>query len=187
MKIFNAAIIAIGLTVGFAHTASAEYLPENTSKADQIDSLELMVTYLSEDGFVRSRLEFRQVSADPVEDLAEIAGGRYSDKLRNRAIQSLALYRSDARAEETISELIEQIRPGHKLFPAVLVSYGHIKGEEAVADIEAFASHDRPDVRMAAVVALGRFGGTAGYHLLQELADQEEHEVVRERIETYIR
>ncbi len=187
MKIFNAALIAIALTVGFAHTASAEYLPENTSQADQVDSLELMVTYLSEDGFVRSRLEFRQISADPAEDLAEIAIGRYSDKLRSRAIQSLALYRNDARAVETVSELLEQLRPSHNLFPAVIVSYGHVKGEEGVEDIEAFATHSSEDIRMAAVVALGRFGGTAGYHLLQELADQEEHDVVRERIERYIR
>jgi HEAT repeat protein len=187
MKIFKTIIIALALTLGAASTASAEYLPDNTKQANQVDSLYLMVGFLSGDAYVPSRLELRHVSPDVVGDLVEIATGRYKTKVRNRAIQSLALYRSDERAQHTLEALLEKLSPGDKLFPGVIVAYGQMAGEESVEKIEAYSTHSRTDVRMAAVVALGRFGGSAGYETLNKIVDAEEHPVIRERIESYIR
>ena len=48
------------------------------------------------------------------------------------------------------------------------------------------ATHKRADVRMAVVVALGRFGGQAGLEKLIEMSANEEHEAVKSRIESYI-
>jgi HEAT repeat protein len=187
MKIFKAIIIALALTLGTAGTASAEYLPSDTTQADQVDSLDLMVRFLSEESYMPSRLELRHVSPDVVADLVEIATGRYNTKVRNRAIQSLALYRSDERAQQALEALLEQLSPSDKLFPGVIVAFAQMTGEESVEKLEEFASHSRTDVRMAAVVALGRFGGTAGFEHLNEIASAEENDVIRERIESYIR
>lgn len=186
MKIFRVILIALAFVVGTAGFASAEYLPSNRTQADQVDSLALMVEYLGEKSYIPSRLELRKISPDVVADLVTIAEGRYAKKLRNRAIQSLALYRSDQRAIETIDSLMSKLGPGHSLFPGLVVAYAHVYGEDSFATIEAFATHPRRDVRMAAVVALGRFGGQAGYEKLKAIAADEEHPAIRERIEGYI-
>jgi HEAT repeat protein len=186
MKIIKTIIIALALTLGAASTASAEYLPSNATQADQVDSLDLMVRFLSEDAYIPSRLELRHVSPDVVADLTEIATGRYKTKVRNRAVQSLALYRSDERAYGVLEAMLEQLSPGDALFPGVIVAYAQMAGEESFEKIAEFATHSRIDVRMAAVVALGRFGGTAGFEHLNEIASAEENPVIRQRIESYI-
>ena len=187
MKIVKAIIIALGLSFAVAGTASADYLPNDTSQADQVDSLDLMVKYLGEESYIPSRLELRQLSPDVVVDLVEIATGRYDTKVRNRAIQSLALYRGDQRALETVAALLETFEPGDALFPATIVAFAQMNGEAGVDEIKEYATHSRRDVRMAAVVALGRFGGTAGYELLKKIAPNEEHPAIKSRIESYIR
>lgn len=187
MKIFKAIIIALALSFAALSTASAEYLPQNKSQADQVDSLDLMVKYLGEESYVPSRLELRQISPDVVADLADIATGRYNTKIRNRAIQSLALYRNDQRALETVEVLLEKFKPGDDLFPGTIVAFAQMTGEQGVEKYKEYATHSRRDVRMAAVVALGRFGGTAGYEMLKEIAPNEEHPAIKARIESYIR
>lgn len=187
MKLLNIALIALALAFAASSSASAEYLPNDKSQAQQVDSLDLMVKYLGEESYIPSRLELRQISPDPVADLVEIAAGRYKTQLRNRAIQSLALYRSDDRALQTVEAMLDRFRPGDALLPGTIVAYAQMTGEEAVETIEQFATHRRRDVRMAAVVALGRFGGMAGYQLLGELAETEEHPVIKQRIEGYVR
>jgi hypothetical protein len=187
MKLFNVAAITIALMLGMAHSASAEYLPSNTQQSDQVESVDLMVQYLSEESYVPSRLELRQISSDAVSDLIEIANGRHHVRVKNRAIQSLALYRSDQRAADAVEDLLAASKPGEKLFPSLIVSYAQLTGERGVKAIAGFVDHDRQEVRMAAVVALGRFGGADGYEVLAEAAESEEHPVVRDRIENYIR
>ncbi|QDG49714.1 hypothetical protein FIV42_02850 [Persicimonas caeni] len=187
MKFLKTVIIALALVFGAASTATAEYLPNAKSQAEQVDSLDLMVKYLGEESYIPSRLELRQISPDPVADLVEIASGRYKTQLRNRAVQSLALYRSDERAVQTVEAMLEKFKPGDALLPGVIVAYAQMTGEEGVEKIEKFADHKRQDVRMATVVALGRFGGMSGYELLGQLAETEEHPVIKQRIENYVR
>lgn len=187
MKTIKVLTLAIALVLGMASTASADYLPSNKTQADQVDSLDLMVQYLERDAFVPSRLEFRQISADPVADLVDIATGHNPTKVRNRAVQALALYRNDDRAVQTVESMLDKMHPGQKLFPALIVAYGQIAGEQSVEKIAPYATNRRREVRMAAVVALGRFGGTAGYEVLAGIADAEQHPAIRARIENYIR
>ena len=148
--------------------------------------MEIMVYYMKSDAFIPSRLELRQISSDVVADLVDIATSNRSEKVRGRAIQSLALYRSDQRAVKTLSELMSDFEPGDELFPAVLVSYAQTLGEKSVDEIDEFARHHREDVRMAAVVALGRYGGNAGMRVLAEVAESEEHPVIQKRINRYL-
>ncbi len=186
MKMLKALIIALALTFGFASTASADYLPGGKTQADEVDSLDMMLQFLGQDAFVPSRLEFRQFSPDPVADLVEVATGHHNMRVRNRAIQSLALYRTDARAVHTVAHMLAHMHPGQKLFPAVIVAYAEITGEQGVAKIKQYATNRHRDVRMATVVALGRFGGTAGFQVLRSLADAEQYPAIRQRIESYI-
>lgn len=187
MKILKVAIIALTLVFGASSTASAEYLPENKSQAEQVDSLDLTVKYLGEESYIPSRIELSQISPDPVADLVEIATGRYNAKLRNRAIQSLALYPSDERAMESVEAMLAKFKPGDALLPGTIVAYAQLTGEEGVDKIKAYATHKRRDLRMATVVALGRFGGMSGYELLDELVHTEEHPAIKQRIESYVR
>lgn len=175
-------------TLGLAGTASADYLPEDGAARERIDSLELVEEFLASDQFILSRLELRKMSADVVADLLTVSHGkRYNTKMRSRAIQSLSLYaRDDDRASLGLKALLKKIKPGHKLCPTVIVAYAEALGEDAVADIQSFATHKRADVRMAAVIAMGRYGGQAGYDLLKELKGSEKHKGVLKRIGSYV-
>lgn len=178
-------ILKAGLAASILFTATpafADYLPGDKPASQQVPGFDMIVEYLSIEQFVPSRLEFRKLSADPVADLVKITKGQYKVALRVRAMQSLALYGDDQRAVETVDELMTRVRPGNKLFGPTLVTWAAIHGETVVAAVAPYADHDREDVRMAAVVALGRFCGQAGFEKLLELQQTEEDEVVLNRI-----
>ena len=165
-----------------ATPAFADYLPGDKSAEQQVPGFDMLVEYLSIEQFVPSRLEFRKLTADPVKDLVKIAKGQYKIALRVRAMQSLALYSDDQRAVETVDRLMTRVQPGSKLFGPTLVTWAAIHGETVVSAIAPYATHKSDDVRMAAVVALGRFCGQAGFEKLLELQQTEENEVVLGRI-----
>jgi len=147
-------------TILIEEQAKADYLPANESAQEKVDSLDMIIAYLETPQFVPSRLEFRKLSPDAVTDLASVAtNSRYKSAIRGRAVQALALYAGDDRAVETINELMSKLRPGTKLFPAVLVAYAQVNGSDSAKEITELAEHRRKDVRVAAVIALGRFGG----------------------------
>jgi HEAT repeat protein len=179
-------MVALLVTTG---EARADYLPEGATQAEQIDSIDRMEAYLASEAFVLSRLDLRKHSDDAVLDLATIAqSGSYKAKLRTRAIQSLALYaREDMRAQSALAGLMRTVKPGQQLFPVVLLSFGEALGEDAALEVAQYATHKREDVRMAAVVALGRFGGQTGYDVLTQLIEQETSEAIIARIHEYVR
>ena len=178
--------VLIALTFFVVSPASADYLPGEKTAAEQVDGYEMVLSYLETEQFFPSRLEFRKLSADAVQDLADIAlSKRIKTPIRARAIQSLALYVDDNRAVEAIDTLMEKTRPGRKLFPAVLVAYAHVHGEDVAEEIAELAQHRRADVRIAAVIALGRFGGQEGYETILRLQEVEKTEKVLAVIRNY--
>jgi HEAT repeat protein len=180
-------ILAVTLAGTFVSTtAFAEYLPSNESQEQQVDSVEMMAEFMKSDAFVPSRLELRKISSDVVADLIELVDSRRSDKVRGRAIQSLALYMQDGRAVKALETVVKTLKPGHDLFPAAIVSYGQIQGEKSVELISKYVDHRREEVRMAAIVALGRYGGQSGMDVLNEAAQNEEDPVLKKRIASYL-
>ncbi|QDG52614.1 hypothetical protein FIV42_18285 [Persicimonas caeni] len=180
--------ILIALVAFVASTpAFAEYLPNGETQRDVVPSSDMLTKYLAGNGFVLSRLELREYSADPVEDLVEIATTSSEVQVvRSRAIQCLALYRSDDRARQAISDLMGQTRTKDPLFSVVLVSYAQVEGEQGAEKVAEYLDVKDADIRMAAVVSLGRFGGYAGYEALLERQKEEENARVLERISSYV-
>ncbi|MGM0555402.1 MAG: HEAT repeat domain-containing protein [Myxococcota bacterium] len=180
-------VLAVALSgLAVSTTATAEYLPSNESQQRQVDSVEMMAEFMKSDAFVPSRLELRKISSDVVADLIELVDSRRSNKVRGRAIQSLALYMQDDRAVQALETVVNTLKPGHELFPAALVSYGQIQGEKSVDLIAKYVEHRREDVRMAAIVALGRYGGQSGMKVLGEVVEAEDDPVLRDRIASYL-
>jgi hypothetical protein len=182
-------MLMVGLLLASPIEARADYLPEGATQEEQVDSVDRMEAFLASDSFVLSRLDLRKHSDDVVADLATLAtSARQKAKLRARAIQSLALYaREDVRAQQALSTLMRTVKPGQQLFPVVLLSFGEAMGEDAALEVAQYATHKREDVRMAAVVTLGRFGGQTGYDVLTQLMEQETSEAILTRIHEYVR
>lgn len=165
----------------------ADYLPGQKSQAEQVGHYEMVMNYLSIEQFTPSRLEFRKLSPDPVADLVKVSERTtYPVALRARAIQSLALYKNDERAVELVDDLMTRVGPGQKLFGPTLVAYAAVHGEAVTEAVAPFAEHPQKDVRLAAVVALGRFCGQSGYDMLKNLVHDEQDEGVRARIKQYV-
>lgn len=183
--------ILIGLvasaTLVTAAPAFADYLPGDEPKAERTDDLDMMVAFLSGDQFTPSRLEFRSLSVDPVRDLVKIVeSSKYSIALRARALQSLPLYLSDERAITTVDTMMTSTNPGSALFGPALVAYAAVHGEAVTEAVAPYAEHPDPTVRLAAVVALGRFCGQAGYDTLKNLVAGEEDENVKARMQQLV-
>lgn len=180
-------IIAL-VTLVVSAPVYAEYLPNGETQRDVVPSRDMLVKYLAGEGFVLSRLELREYSPDPVADLMEIANKRSQSKVvRARAIQSLALYRTDERVQKKFDELVENTRTSDPLFSVVLVSYAQVEGEQGAETVAQYLDADNANIRMAAVVSLGRYGGQTGYQALLERKKQEENPRILERISTYVR
>lgn len=184
-KILTALVVIA--TIFSAAPASADYLPEGETREEVVDSLELMEAFLSTEQFVPSRLEFREMSADPVSELVTLSSSRYHTVIRARAVQSLSLYVNDERAVSRIDAMFDSGRPGQRIFPAIVVAYGQVHGEEVVDEMLELAQHRRDDVRVAAVIALGRFCGQKGFDALPGLAETEENDQILARINSYLR
>jgi hypothetical protein len=170
-----------------AAPAAAEYLPGDQAKEDRVPSIERILAYLQQDSPILSRFDFRNMSADPVADLAQLATGKQSDVVRARAIQSLALYDRDDRVAKTLTELMASTRKQSRIFPVVIVAYGQVHGEDVAAELSQLAQNKDTNIRLAAITALGRFGGQDGYESLLKLAAQESNPAVRARIEDFTR
>ena len=174
-------LIVMVLLTFFSVPAFGESLPQ---KQDEFD---MVLQYLSSDQFTPNRLEFEDMTSDAVQKLVKVAKtSRYPVALRARAIQTLALYRGDSRATDLITKLMKSTRSSSKLFPAVLVAYAEIHGETVAEEVSSYTIHGRNDVRMAAVIALGRYCGQAGLEHLRLIESKEENEIVRSRIRSYI-
>ncbi len=174
-------------TLLVTNNAYADYLPSEESAAAQVDSFERVLDFLKAEQFSPSRLDLRRLSADPVADLVKVANSKLSAALRGRAVQSLALYTNDLRALQTIDTLKENVRDTDKLLPSVIVAWAQIHGEEGAKELVTLAQHPRREIRIAAIVGLGRFGGQLGYDSLTKLASVEKNAEIRARIESYIR
>ena len=147
-----------------------------------------VLAFLTSDRFTPDRFEFEARSDDAVADLIAIIDSRYANvRIRSRAVQSLALWAEDARAAAVIDELFASTRPHQKLFPAIVVSYAARHKESAVEDLAKYAESPHAGVRLALVVALGRYGGESGYEVLGLMAQIESDPRVLERLEAYLR
>ncbi|MGM0556933.1 MAG: HEAT repeat domain-containing protein [Myxococcota bacterium] len=186
MKKVISILVAI-ITVAFAAPGFAEYLPSNTDQRDVVPSRDLLVEFLGGEGYMPSRLELRKVSNEVVEDLASIAeDGSVDTTIRERAVDCLALYRSDATAHKTVRSLLDDVSQNSPLFDNALMSLAQLGGEKAVPTLAKFVDTDSESVRTAVVVALGRFGGQAGFELLKQRADIEQDENVQAHIARYV-
>jgi len=190
MKTFKyiALIASLIVTSLFAAPAMAEYLPGDASAEDRVPSIERVLAYLQSDQVVPSRFDLRRLSADPVADLVNLANtNAHGLVVRSKAIQSLSLYTGDDRAAETMTELMRSTRNNNRLFPVVIVAYAQVLGDEATTELSQLAQNRNVDVRLAAVTALGRFGGQDGYETLLKLETQEANDSVRQRIQAFTR
>jgi hypothetical protein len=179
-----ACCFVFSLVFTVASPVGADYLPENQSAEETLSGYERMKHFLESDAFVLSRLELRKHSGSPIEDLGQIANSKKNSKrIRRRAIRSLALYPN---AIEQVEEMLSNTRPHRPLFEEVLLAYAQLSGEEGVETIDVYTAHRIQNVRMAAVMALGRFGGQTGYEKLLGIADAEESPKIQEIIRTYI-
>lgn len=185
MKVMKRILMGVAATAALstAVPAFADYLPGDEPKVERTDDLQMMVAFMSGDQFTPSRLEFRQLSADPVRDLVKIAEtAKYGAVLRARAIQSLPLYLDDERAKATVDGLMTSTKPGSALFGATLIAYAAMHGEAVTDAVAPYAEHPSADVRLAAVVALGQFCGQAGFDTLRNLVAGEEDADVKARM-----
>jgi HEAT repeat protein len=191
MKALNLIIATIVAVLGATFVSApafADFLPSEASRHEQVDSLDRVITYLTSDQYIASRLELRKYSADVVSDLISIAtAANQSDNLRARAIECLSLYGQDGRVALALSGLLDSLRSNHRLYPDVIIAFATVSGEDSVERLEQLANHPSSQVRMASVIALGLFGGQAGYDLLHELAITEQDENVQARIRRYVR
>lgn len=186
MKNIISILVAI-VAVALAAPGFAEYLPGQTEQRDVVPSQDLLVEFLSGEGYVQSRLELRKVSNDVVSDLATIADdAAMPTTVRERAIDCLALYRSNADARKTISGMLENYPQNSPLFDNVLMSAAQIGGERAVSQLREFADAKNKAIRATVVVALGRFGGQSGFELLKKRAEVEQDEQVQSYISRYV-
>lgn len=186
MKNVISILVAVA-TVAFAAPGFAEYLPGNTEQRDVVPSQDLLVEFLGGQGYMPSRLELRKVSNEVVEDLSAVArDGSMPTTIRERAIDCLALYRSDAAAQETVNAMLANHPQNSALFDNVLMSAAQMGGEDAVSKLQAFADSDNKAVRATVVVALGRFGGQSGFDLLKKRAELEQDEQVQMYISRYV-
>lgn len=165
----------------------ADFLPKDDDKKSQESTEENLKVYLSGDQFVLSRLELRKYSRDVVGDLVNIAArDRNKLEVRTRAIQCLALYNTDKRAVNSLAVLFEATKAQSKLYPAIVMAYMQVKGEDGSQQVQPLLKHKNATVRMAAVVALGRFGGEKGYESLVAAQGEERNAKVKARISSYV-
>lgn len=188
MKVMKGILIGLVASATFVSTpAFADYLPGDEPKAERADSLELMISFMSGDQFTPSRLEFRSLSDDPVRDLVKIVdSAKYPVMLRARALQSLPLYVTDERAVTAVDNAMTTTGPSNKLFGPALVAYAAVHGEAVTEAVAPYAEHPDATVRLAAVVALGRFCGQAGYETLKNLVEGEENPAVKARMQQLV-
>lgn len=188
MKMMNvfAALLAVS-TILIANPVQAEYLPAEENASARIDSYELVLEFLNSERFSPNRVDLRGLSDDPVADLMNVVGSRQDATVKARAIQSLALFTGDERAMDTLSTLKAHTKLTDRLMPTIIIAWAQVHGEDVATELVELAQNERVEIRVAAVVALGRFGGQTGYDSLAKLAAQERDARVRNRIESYIR
>lgn len=188
MKSLNVAVALLSVaTILVSNTARAEYLPADETAASRVDAFAQILELLESEQFTPNRVDLRAASADPVNELVKIATGRHTLGLRGRAVQSLALFTNDLRAVEAIDALKDSTKPTDKLLPSIIVAWAQIHGESVTEELVQLAQHPVVEIRVAAVMGLGRFGGQTGYDSLGSLVGLEKNPTVRERIEAYIR
>lgn len=189
MKLLKGFLIGLVATATLSvaqPAAFADALTDDVTAARAADA-DRVLAYLTSPQFVPSRIEFRSISADPVSDLIQIATSRrHSLDLRIRAIESLPLYTGDERARETVDSLLANTSPNNKMFGPTLVAYAAFHGEAVTEAVAPFAEHPDPSIRLAAVVALGRFCGQLGFEMLKNLSDKEEDPFVKARIDQLV-
>ena len=186
MKKLMSILVAL-VIVGLAAPGFAEYLPGNTEQRDVVDSRDMLVDFLDGRGYVASRLELRKYSPNVVEDLASVAkDASLSTTVRERAVDCLALYRSKTTARKTVRGLLQSESQGSDLFDNAILALGQLEGERSVSTLKQFVDASDERVRTTVVVALGRFGGQAGFGLLKERAQVEDNEQVLSHINRYV-
>jgi len=164
--------------------AHADYTPEQPG-VEEVMGVDSLGEYIGSDDFIASRLELRMYSGDVVGDLIEIIDDRsWGVSVRAKAIKCLALY-TDAEAVEKMGELFSSMNKRSKLYPQVVVSFMEQRGEDVAGQVTPLLKNKKVNVRAAAVIALGRYGGNTGYEGLLEAKQTEQDTQVLERISHY--
>ena len=181
VKTMKKIVMIVALVSAISAPVFGESVPQK-----QADEFSKVVEYLASEQFTPNRLEFDSMTSDAVQKLIQVAKtSRYPVALRARAVQTLALYRNDKRAGDLISALMKSVRPNNKLFPAVLVSYAEVHGEAVADEVANYTLNSRVEIRLAAVIALGRYCGQAGMEQLRSIETKEQNDTVLSRIRFY--
>jgi hypothetical protein len=172
------------------------YLPAPTVVPEMVDvtaldseTLSRVVLLLSGYEYFPSSEDLLAVTDDPVPYLLAIAydvEGEYLPFHRHRAVAALAYYPSDFTHAHLVYLLESPDTPEltrHHVINALAMGWG----EAALADLEPFLFDDDLQLRLTAVHALGTISTEASLQLLENVAEIERSEIVRERIQRMLR
>lgn len=164
--------------------AHADHSPTEAGVEEMV-GVDALGEYIDSDDFIASRLELRMYSSDVVGDLIEIIDDRsWGVSARAKAIKCLALY-TDTEAVGKMDALFRSMNKRSKLYPQVVVSFMEQRGEDVAGQVTPLLKDKKVNVRAAAVIALGRYGGNTGYEGLLEAKQTEQDTQVLERISHY--
>ncbi len=145
-------------------------------------------------GPTRAQLDALGTPAHITAELRRLAGdAALRPTLRLRALDALGLY-SDAATTAFVRRVVDAPRALAEHHPRVaallrqhaLLSYARIRGPASVAQLARFVGADDLQLRLTAVVALGRYGGAAGRDQLQALRAHIDDPVVFAKVNKFV-
>jgi HEAT repeat protein len=136
---------------------------------------------LAGNGYVPDAAVLKAFGPGTFEALASIADDEGAPpEVRARALASLS-YLDDPRAPAELTRAL-QAAQSSLLVRTALFGLARVRGNAAVAQIAPFLSDRNPTLRLAAAEALGRIGGAAAQHALQQRRDAETDPAVRDAL-----
>ena len=160
-----AVLAAVFVLLGGAPAWAADWEKDANADAATVGRL-----LKSCDGVIPEPAELSRVSDDPAAALmAVVNDARVRDRERGWALLALTHFDQDERVYAFFTAKLEHPDPATD-FQTVLVTFVQAYGERAIAVVEPLVSDHDLSTQRAAIVALGLFGGQAGYRILQQLA-----------------
>lgn len=142
--------------------------------------------YLSQARFSPDRQDLEHLFPDSVEKALSIIDSKQNVGIRSRALQVLVLFPKHKKTNIFLRQMFEKNQNDTKFLPSIIIALGEVEGEAAVLDISPFLKSSDAGVRMAAIIALGRYGGQSGGDVLAEYVDAEKSAKHLVRIRVYL-
>ncbi len=172
MKIFCTILLAICL---FSSPSFAESPRRGTS----------LKHYLTTSDFYPDRDFIVSSFSEPVENALAIFKTSQDLKVKVRILNVLVLFPKHKKTNAFLRHLLKNNQRAN-LLPSVIIAIGEVEGEASVSKISPFLKSEDDDVRMAAIIALGRYGGQEGGDLLAEYKELEHNPKHLVRIRVYL-